>query len=183
MRITRFTAPSGVPPVRSMPAAAASWREAAGIVARAALIGVIVLFGVLAARAARAETLPTEMVVISTAAGDVTFKAEVAATEAQRSVGLMNRKDMATDAGMLFIFDGEGERYFWMKNTYLSLDMIFIAADGRIVSIAKDTVPLSEKIVASGAPAQYVLEVLAGTSERLGLAAGQAVKAPSIRAR
>ncbi|WP_106752318.1 DUF192 domain-containing protein [Pannonibacter carbonis] len=185
MRITHFTAPSRALPVRGRPAPAASWREAAAILARAALIGVIVLFGVLATRAARADTvsaagLPVETVAIATATGPVSFVAEVVSTEAQRAIGLMNRKELAADAGMLFVFEREGERHFWMQNTYVALDMIFIAADGKIVSIAPDTTPLSQKIISSGAPALYVLEVVAGTSARLGIEPGQSVTAPSI---
>lgn len=132
--------------------------------------------------AAFAETdLPVEQLVVETDGGPLEFKVEVAATDAHRARGLMFREEMAEDAGMLFIFDSEGDRYFWMKNTPLSLDIIFIAADGVIVNIAEATTPFSEKIVASTGPAKYVLEVLAGTSERLGIKAGDEVRSTSMK--
>nr|WP_244314297.1 MULTISPECIES: DUF192 domain-containing protein [unclassified Pannonibacter] len=127
--------------------------------------------------------MPVETVTIATDAGAVAFRAEVAATEEDRATGLMNRRELAADAGMLFIFEDEGERYFWMRNTYISLDIIFISAAGQIVSIAPSTEPLSERIIPSGGAARFVLEVVAGTSSRLGIRPGQTVTSPSIAAR
>jgi uncharacterized membrane protein (UPF0127 family) len=124
--------------------------------------------------------LPVEKLVVETEQGEMTFNVEVAATDAHRARGLMFREEMAADAGMLFLFDTEGDRYFWMKNTPLSLDIIFIGANGVIVNIANDTTPFSEKIVASTGPAKYVLEVLAGTSKRLGIKAGDKVRSASM---
>lgn len=132
--------------------------------------------------AAFAETeLPVEQLVVKTDGGEISFTVEVAATDAHRARGLMFREEMAEDAGMLFLFDTEGDRYFWMKNTPLSLDIIFIGSDGVIVNIARDTTPFSEKIVASTGPAKYVLEVLAGTSDRLGMKAGDTVRSASMK--
>jgi len=110
------------------------------------------------------------------------FQAEVAKSSKERGRGLMYRTEMADDEGMLFIFDGEGDRYFWMKDTPLSLDIIFISKAGEIVRIAENTTPFSEKIIPSRKPAQYVLEVLAGTSNRLGIKAGDRIVSPSIGA-
>ncbi|MEQ8782011.1 MAG: DUF192 domain-containing protein [Roseibium album] len=108
------------------------------------------------------------------------FLVEIAATDRERSRGLMFREEMAADHGMLFIFDSEGERYFWMKNTPLPLDIIYIGANGAIVSIAANTVPFSEKVVPSGDPAKYVLELNAGTAAKLGMDVGNEVSSPSM---
>lgn len=104
-----------------------------------------------------------------------TFHVDLAVTPQQRSRGLMFREAMADDEGMLFLFDREAPRSFWMKNTYLPLDIIFLDRHGVIVSIAADARPLDETTIPSGAPAAGVLEVLAGTSRRLGLEPGDRV--------
>lgn len=100
---------------------------------------------------------------------------ELALTPRQRAHGLMFREEMAPDAGMLFLFEREAPRSFWMKNTYLPLDILFIDRTGRIVSIAPDTVPLSEASIPSGAPAMGVLELNAGVAAALGIAPGDRV--------
>ena len=91
--------------------------------------------------------LPVEELVIRSGDKEHQFKAEVAATDRQRSMGLMFRKEMPAERGMLFLFEGEGDRYFWMKNTPLPLDIIFIDAKGAIVSIADNTTltPLGQR--------------------------------------
>ena len=106
---------------------------------------------------------------------------EVAATDEQKAKGLMFRERMALNQGMLFLFQAAGERYFWMKNTPLSLDIIFIGDTGEIISIAEGTTPFSETVIPSQGPAQYVLELLAGTSRRLGIKPGDKVVADSIK--
>ncbi|GGB44376.1 hypothetical protein GCM10011316_15500 [Roseibium aquae] len=126
--------------------------------------------------------LPTEVLTVETADGPLEFTVEVAATPEARSRGLMFRRDMAEDHGMLFVFENEGERHFWMKNTPLSLDIVFIRSGGRIGHIAKSTTPFSEEIIPSRGPALYVLEVLAGIADQKGIAEGAAVRSPSIRA-
>lgn len=145
------------------------------------------IFAILAVQAgmALAETpqrLDLALEEVRVVSGEKThvFQAEIAKTSTERGRGLMYRKEMAADAGMLFIFDDEGDRYFWMKDTPLSLDIIFIAKSGEIVRIAENTTPFSEKIIASRKPAQYVLEVLAGTSKRLGIKASDRVVSQSI---
>lgn len=100
------------------------------------------------------------------------FRVELAQTDVERARGLMQRKEMAPDHGMLFVFEAEGPRYFWMKDTPLSLDIIFVDEAGKIIRIADHTVPFSEKIIPSMGDALYVLEVLAGTCERLGINVG-----------
>lgn len=128
------------------------------------------------------EAPPIETLTVQSAAGEHVFLVEIARTEPQRARGLMFREAMAPDAGMLFIFEMEGERYFWMKNTPLSLDIIFLDASGAIVSIAENTTPFSEKTISSHGVSLYVLEVLAGTSRRLGISAGDKVRTRSIDA-
>jgi len=108
------------------------------------------------------------------------FTAEIAADDRERAIGLMFREEMAEDRGMLFLFGGESERHFWMKNTPLPLDIIFIAADGTIVSIAEDTTPFSESVIPSNGPAKFVFEVNSGVTEKLGIAAGDRVMSPAM---
>ncbi|MCK6600895.1 MAG: DUF192 domain-containing protein [Bacteroidetes bacterium] len=100
---------------------------------------------------------------------------EIADDNAQRMQGLMYRRTMGEFQGMLFIFDEDQVQTFWMKNTYLTLDMIFINSDFRIVSIQKYTQPLSESTYPSEGPAKYVLEVSGGFSDRHGLQPGDQV--------
>lgn len=110
------------------------------------------------------------------------FDVEIARTPEERAQGLMNREHMEEDAGMLFVFEQPGERYFWMKDTPLSLDIIFIDETGEILRIAAATTPFSEKIIPSRGEALYVLEVLAGTSEKLGFDVGDKVLSAAMRA-
>lgn len=103
------------------------------------------------------------------------FKAEIADTPELRGKGLMFRKELAADEGMLFDFGAPRPVHMWMKNTYISLDMIFIGADGTVIAIGADTEPLSETIVGVEEPVKGVLEVVAGTAARLGLKPGDRV--------
>jgi uncharacterized membrane protein (UPF0127 family) len=106
------------------------------------------------------------------------FEVELALTPKQQERGLMFRKSLPQGQGMLFDFREERPLTFWMKNTYVSLDMIFIRADGTILHIAHNTTPLSEAMVPSGGPARAVLEVVAGTTQRLGIVPGDRVAHP-----
>ncbi len=107
-----------------------------------------------------------------------TFAVEMALTPEDQARGLMFRRELPEGQGMLFDFQREQPATFWMKNTYVSLDMIFIRADGRILRIAENTVPLSEALVPSGGPVRAVLEVVAGTARKLGIAPGDRVAHP-----
>jgi uncharacterized membrane protein (UPF0127 family) len=118
--------------------------------------------------------------VIATDEGSHTFTIEVADTVEERARGLMFRRELAPDAGMLFDFGEEERASFWMRNTYIPLDMIFIEEDGTIESIAERTVPLSEKSVLSQGPVRYVLEINGGRSDQLGIEAGDRVSGPAI---
>jgi uncharacterized membrane protein (UPF0127 family) len=123
-----------------------------------------------------------EKLEVVTSAGTYPFSVEVMRTPEQLAQGLMFRRYMPDDRGMLFDFKTEQHVQFWMKNTYLPLDMIFISKAGKIVSIAENAEPLSEKLIPSGAPALGVLEVNAGTAARIHAKPGDTVRA-SIFAR
>ncbi len=137
--------------------------------------------GVVASPAKAEASLAANRLEIRTAKATFTFTVEIADSDAKREEGLMFRTQMAPEHGMLFDFKREQPVYFWMKNTYLSLDMIFVRADGTILSIAENTTPLSEALVPSGGPVRFVFEVVAGTTRRLGITAGDRVVHPRMR--
>jgi uncharacterized membrane protein (UPF0127 family) len=124
-----------------------------------------------------------ETLEIASKTGVHAFSVEMATTEAERQQGLMNRKSLPEGQGMLFDFQRDQEVGFWMKNTYIPLDMIFIRSDGRIWRIAENTEPLSEKIVSSNGPVRAVLEVIGGTARKLGIAPGDRVAHPIFKGR
>jgi uncharacterized membrane protein (UPF0127 family) len=99
-------------------------------------------------------------------------RVEVAATPADRERGLMFRKQMDEDAGMLFVFAAPQKLYFWMKNTEIPLDMIFADQNGRVVGIVQNAHPYSEQPVGPAKAAQYVLEVNGGFCQRHGVDTG-----------
>lgn len=110
--------------------------------------------------------------------GDSCFKLELATTPEQRSQGLMFRKELDPDQGMLFIFEEEGNHCFWMKNTYIALDMIWLDSNKEVIHIAKNVQPCKTKICPSICPgkmAKYVLEVNAGTCDSLRLRIGDSL--------
>jgi uncharacterized protein len=111
------------------------------------------------------------------------FTVELVTTDEERAQGLMYRKELPEGRGMLFDFKTEQNAEFWMKNTYISLDIIFIRADGRILRIAENTEPLSEKRIPSGGAIRGVLEVIAGTARKLGIAPGDRVAHPMFAGR
>ena len=122
-------------------------------------------------------------VVIETAGGVThSFAVEVATTPDQRARGLMERTELAPDAGMIFDFGMEREVMMWMKNTPLPLDMLFIAEDGEIATIAAETEPYSEAVISSGAAVRYVLEINGGRAGELGIEAGDRLVLTDLRA-
>jgi uncharacterized membrane protein (UPF0127 family) len=112
---------------------------------------------------------------IATRSGVRSFDVELAIDEVQRARGLMYRRSLPAGRGMLFDFGTERDVAMWMQNTYVSLDMVFIRDDGRIVRVAERTTPLSTATVESGAPVRFVLELPAGSAKALGIAAGDRV--------
>ena len=145
------------------------------------ITSLILLFGGFAGQPVRAATFqPLE---IATKSGVHVFSVEMATTEEEKTTGLMHRKELPDGKGMLFDFSPEQQVSMWMKNTYISLDMIFIRADGRILRIAENTQPLSTKIISSGGPAKGVLEVIAGTAQKYGIQPGDRVAHPLFNGR
>ncbi len=120
----------------------------------------------------------SQIVEITTRDGVRVFSVELASTDEERARGLMFRRSLPEGHGMLFDFKREANVSMWMRNTYISLDMIFIRSDGRIRRIAERTEPLSERIISSGGPVRAVLEVAAGTAAKLGLAPGDRIGHP-----
>ncbi len=104
------------------------------------------------------------------------FAVELATNNAERERGLMFRKELPEGQGMLFDFERDQPVAFWMHNTYISLDMIFIRSDGRIAHVAENTEPMSDRLIPSGSPVRAVLEVIAGTARKLGIAPGDRVE-------
>jgi uncharacterized protein len=144
---------------------------------------VALLLFVLASAPALSATFATESLTIRKADGTVAaFTVELATSADQRAQGLMNRKEMAADHGMLFDFGLTRRVAMWMKNTYLPLDMLFIRKDGTISRVAADTVPQSEAIIDSREPVHFVLELNAGTAAKLRIAPGDSVESATIAA-
>lgn len=125
---------------------------------------------------ASAQTL--DKLEIVTASGVHAFSVELARDDAAREKGLMYRRYMPRDRGMLFDFKREEPVMFWMKNTYIPLDMIFIARDGKVTGVAADAEPLSERLIPSGGPCYAVLEVNGGVAASIGLKPGDMVRHP-----
>jgi hypothetical protein len=115
---------------------------------------------------------------IVTKTGVRAFTVELATNDAERERGLMYRKELPEGRGMLFDFQHDRPVAFWMRNTYIPLDMIFIRGDGRILSIAENTQPLSDGLIPSGGSVRAVLEVIGGTARKLGIAPGDRVESP-----
>lgn len=174
-----LTACSNTPDFQMMPSQA--------FLVRAAAVAVLLAAGFPAAVAPRAQPASTEapspaaaaefspLVVVAQGA-EHRFEVELVDTPQTRSVGLMHRRALAPDRGMLFDMERTGEASFWMKDTYVSLDIIFIDIDGRVVRIAAETTPLSERPIMSGAPVRFVLELVAGTAAAIGLQPGDVVR-------
>ena len=136
-----------------------------------ALIGCWALLAALpTARAAGQDTIE-----IVTRTGVHAFSVELATNAAERAVGLMNRKELPEGRGMLFDFHDDQPVQFWMHNTYIPLDMIFIAGDGRVVRVAENAKPMSDDLIPSGRPVRAVLEVIGGTARKFGIALGDRV--------
>ncbi|MEO5759965.1 MAG: DUF192 domain-containing protein [Mesorhizobium sp.] len=121
---------------------------------------------------------PAPLVAV-TKSGDRSFSVEVADNEAEREAGLMYREQMADDHGMLFVFEATREVNFWMKNTPMPLDLIFVGQDGKIRAI-KQGEPQSEAVISPGEPVRFVLELKAGTAARDGIENGDLLRHPAI---
>ncbi len=128
-----------------------------------------------------ARSAEKQILEIASKTGVHVFSIELAVTDEERSRGLMFRRSVPESYGMLFDFKRDQEVTMWMRNTYVSLDMIFIQSDGRIRRIAENTETESDKIIPSGGQVRAVLEVAAGTARKLGIEAGDRVATPIFR--
>jgi uncharacterized membrane protein (UPF0127 family) len=144
----------------------------------AAFAIIVVMWGMLAA-ASRAEGPETLQIV--TSSGTHEFHVEIAKDDATRAQGLMNRPFLPADRGMLFEFDREAPVSFWMKNTYIPLDMIFISRAGVVTNIVEKAEPLSERVIPSGPPCMAVLELNGGAAASIGLKVGDKVRHPFFK--
>jgi uncharacterized protein len=104
------------------------------------------------------------------------FRAELAVTPEEHERGLMYRKSLVPDAGMLFIFQEDNVRFFWMKNTYIPLDMVFINSRLEVTGIYRSAKPLDETTVTSWTPAMYVLEINAGKADKCNIRVNSKIK-------
>jgi uncharacterized membrane protein (UPF0127 family) len=136
--------------------------------------------GLLTAAAGIAATpaLPRSTLVVDTPRGPVRLTVELARDETSRMRGLMYRTHLDANAGMLFDFQNDAFRTFWMKNTRVPLDMVFIRADGTISSIAANATPMSEKVISSQEPVRAVLEINGGRAAALNIRPGEIVHNP-----
>ena len=127
---------------------------------------------------AQLQRFATSELTIVGKTGPHRFTIEVAKTPAQMEQGLMFRRTLADDAGMLFDFKQPTMATMWMRNTLVPLDMLFVDAQGRIVNIHERAVPESDSVIAAAAPVRYVIELNGGTAARLGIAPGDKVESP-----
>jgi uncharacterized protein len=146
-------------------------------IASLALIFLVAVGFFCSGQSARADER-LETLQILTKAGAHNFRVEVARSPEQQERGLMFRKELPKDQGMFFDLGWEHLSLMWMKNTYIPLDMLFISKSGAIVSMVKNATPMSEDLLNSGGAVRAVLEVNAGTADRLGIAIGDQVVYP-----
>ena len=127
---------------------------------------------------AQLQRFETSALTIVSATGPHRFTVEVAETPAQMEQGLMFRKTMAPDAGMLFDYKTPTLATMWMRNTLIPLDMLFVDSQGRIVNIQERAVPQSLDVISAAAPVRAVIELNGGTAARLGIGPGDRVQHP-----
>lgn len=148
---------------------------------RSALVALFLIPVLGTAAGIAAEIFAREPLTITTGGGkEHVFNVELALTEAQREQGLMFRRMMGENEGMLFDFGESRMVYMWMKNTVLPLDMIFMDKDGKITHLRTKAEPFSETIISSVEPVRYVLEVNSGTIDRIHVSKGDHVTSAQI---
>jgi uncharacterized membrane protein (UPF0127 family) len=144
-----------------------------------AALAIIVLMSGMLVAPARADGPETLQIVTSSGTHD--FHIEIAKDDVSRAQGLMNRPFLPADRGMLFEFDREAPVSFWMKNTYIPLDMIFISRAGVVTNIVEKAEPLSERVIPSGPPCLGVLELNGGAAASIGLKVGDTIRYPFFK--
>lgn len=153
----------------------------AAMLAAPAFVVSLAVTGPVIAQQAMALPVDAEPLIAVTGKGDVPFRIEIADEPGERSMGLMFRKDLADDQGMLFVFEQTQPVGFWMKNTPLPLDLVFIGPNGKVLDVLPGT-PFSEAVIAPDEPARFVLELKAGTAARTGIADGVMLRHRAIAA-
>jgi hypothetical protein len=127
--------------------------------------------------------VPETLATFAAANGPAAFRLEIADTPAARSTGLMHRRALAPDRGMVFLFPSDQVQTFWMKNTLVPLDMVFVSAAGDVVGVVEDARPLTEEPRSVGLPSRYVVELNAFTARTRGIRTGTHVTfVPPLRA-
>ncbi|MCA1934716.1 MAG: DUF192 domain-containing protein [Asticcacaulis sp.] len=126
---------------------------------------------------AACQPKPPEREALQVLSGGIThaFQVEIADDEQERETGLMNRDKLPTGQGMLFLFPDARERAFWMKNTHIPLDILYISKSGEVISIQKNTMPMNETPLHSFGPAAAVLEINGGQADALGIKPGDRI--------
>ena len=142
------------------------------------LTALFLVIAVQTAQVAEPPVFEQEPLWIETAEGRFEFQVEMASTPAQRNRGLMFRDELAADRGMLFDFQQTQPVTMWMRNTLISLDMLFVREDGRISRIVAETEPLSDRTIGSGGPVRAVLELRGGRAAELGIRPGDRLVHP-----
>lgn len=159
--------------------AAAGTPDRPRFAARRCLFGIVCLVGLSAQSYGPADLDAAfdraSIVISATSSACYRFNVWIASERQQQTRGLMFVRELAADAGMLFVYDGSGRRSMWMKNTFIPLDILFIREDGTIANIAIETEPLSLESIASSEPVRYVLELNAGVTDALGIVPGDIV--------
>ena len=145
-------------------------------IASVPMIALLLLFAIAATHTVQSQGMHT--VSVETLKGNFSWNVELASDDASRSKGLMFRKSMPQDAGMLFRFDQTRPVAMWMKNTFIPLDMIFTDESGIITHIHKNAVPHSEDIITSRGPVRFVLEVNSGVADAVALTKGMKLNHP-----
>jgi uncharacterized membrane protein (UPF0127 family) len=154
-----------------------------GLVLIAALLVVVAGLAQAGWRQVAVESFEQDRLTVVTEDGERhDFRVELARTPEQQSQGLMYRRSLDADAGMLFVYRPPRHVSMWMKNTLIPLDMLFIDADGRVVRVAERTVPMSTETIESGRRVKGVLELNGGTADRLGIEPGARILHPAFGA-
>lgn len=143
---------------------------------------VAILFVALTTALSALAAAHVDTLTFQTETGAHAFEVELAETAAQRQVGLMYRRSMDPNHGMLFDFGNAQDISMWMENTYISLDMAFVGDDGRVIRVEENAQPLSTRIISSGSPVRFVVELVAGTAKRIGLKPGDRMIHPRVPA-
>ena len=156
------------------------WRRSPALVLAASLCWLAACLGPADAQQGLAS-FERDRLVLETAAGqELAFEVELAETPQQQGQGLMYRRSLPAEAGMLFLYRPTRPVSMWMKNTLIPLDMLFIAEDGEVVKVVERTVPLSLETISSDRPVRGVLELNGGTANRLGIRPGDRIVHPAF---